>query len=109
MFHRLNYMIDPLLKCFEEDLRRPWVQLEEQIISPHTFKDVLFSGFSPKYCSAHFGPVITRSISARKHPEKSAQCETKWLIDPPIFNNNIDQTGGELIQFPQWQRRYLQQ
>lgn len=37
----LSFMLRPLSKWFEE-LKTPWVQLEKHIISPYTFKDVLF-------------------------------------------------------------------
>ena len=100
-----SFMLRPLLRWFDNDDNVPWVNMEKHIVSPYTFKDILFSGFSPSFCQTKFGPIVAHSIYVWRYIAQLGQWDTKWHLDTPIFDNNSLLLGGKPIRFPNWQKK----
>ena len=100
-----SFMLRPLMRWFNNDVDVPWVNMEKHIVSPYTFKDIIFSGLSPNFCQTKFGPIIAHSIYVWTHIAKMGQWDTKWHLDTPIFDNFHLLVGKKTVRFPNWQNQ----
>ena len=97
------FMLRPLKNWFNGNLSVSWVEIEEQIVSPFSLKDILFSGLSNQYCTEKFGPIISHAIQTWNSVEGLGDWGPPWHVDTPIFRNNKLLIGEKPLHFPQWQ------
>lgn len=85
----------------------PWLETEENIVSPFTLKDVQFSALTPIFCRTQFGPIITHSIQTWQQIEKLGNWEVQWHNQTTIFRNNSLPLGGKPTFLKQWSEQEI--
>ena len=100
----ISFILRPLQQWFDEASQAPWVQIEQNIVSPFPLKDILFSNLTDEYCMERFGPIIAHAVRIWKQTENIFQWEIPWHKNTPIFRNNRLLIGQRPITFSQWQR-----
>lgn len=106
-FYNWAITLRPLLTWLQSDARVSWRALEEQMLAPYSFTNILHSNISLNQCRLKFGPIISYLIFIWRKVEKLSGCSSGWGPHCPIFNNDKLLIGGQPIQFPVWERNNI--
>lgn len=106
-FYYWAFTLRPLLTWFQPDAQVSWRALEERLLAPYSFVNILQSSTSIKQCRLRFGPLISHLLFIWRRAEKLAGCSSGWGPHSPIFNNDKLLIGGRPICFPDWERKNI--
>lgn len=106
-FYEWAFTLRPLLSWFHPDAQVSWRTLEERMIAPYSFTNILYAKISPHQCRLKFGPMISYLLLVWRRVEKLAGCFSIWDPHFPIFNNERLLIGGCHIRFPDWEKKNI--
>lgn len=99
------FTLRPLLTWFQSDAQVSWRDVEERMIAPYSFINILHSNVSLHHCRLRFGTMISYLLSTWRRVEKLVGCFGGWGPHSQIFNNDRLLIGGHPIRFPDWENK----
>ena len=58
-FYKWAFTLRPLLTWFQPDAQMSWQALQERMLAPYSFANILHSNISAHQCRMRFGPIIS--------------------------------------------------